>query len=566
MRLKDAMLLARQANAGAAPPVKVHFASGFTAMHATTFTLAYLAQRFPGKAFSVSHGPYGDLPGSLSAARGADVALLTVEYADLDPRLGLRRLSGWSRGAIEDTVAVVRERLGFLAGIIASFECPRIAIMPATLRLPPMFSVGAWQASPIELLLRQAMSDFLVRVSAASNVVVCDVDDLASTGVRRDPAMEFVADFPFSVEHASAVVDALVKTAFPPAPLKGLITDLDDTLWRGLVGEVGPENVHWSLDHNSHLHVVYQQFLNSLAEQGALLAIASKNEASVVAKALERKDLQVSPKSIFPIEAHWGPKSQSVERILKTWNIFEDSVAFVDDNPLELAEVAARFPKIQTYLFPKTSDAQTFALIRELRGKFHKESVSAEDAIRLDSIRNAEKMEDEARQSSSPESFLQGLDAAIELDFDDRAGSKRAFELVNKTNQFNLNGRRVDESEWKRRQSETGSFICVASYTDKFGPLGKIGVMFGYAEDDTCRIDGWVLSCRAFSRRVEHAMLKTVITKFNAKSVVFDFKETEKNKPTSEFLTSVDIGAEPQVGSGTLLDRMPQIYSTVSIV
>src|SRR5437899_13061782 len=112
-------------------------------------------------------------------------------------------------------------------------------------------------------------------------------------------------------------------------PKKGLITDLDDTLWKGLLGEVCPEEVSWDLDHRSHMHGLYQQLLQALSAAGVLIGVASKNDSSLVEKAFQREDLILSRDAIFPMEAHWGPKSESVARILKTWNVAADAVVFI---------------------------------------------------------------------------------------------------------------------------------------------------------------------------------------------------------------------------------------------
>src|SRR5262249_17436886 len=142
------------------------------------------------------------------------------------------------------------------------------------------------------------------------------LDRLSSPGDRLDVSSELVSGFPYRLPHASAVAERLARVIRSPVPKKGLITDLDNTLLRGILGDDGPRDISWDLDHGSHIHGLYQQFLNSLAGAGILIAVASKNDPALVEEAFRRSDLILQRDRVFPLEVHWGAKSGSVERIL----------------------------------------------------------------------------------------------------------------------------------------------------------------------------------------------------------------------------------------------------------
>ena len=239
------------------------------------------------------------------------------------------------------------------------------------------------------------------------------------------------------------------KTLVPPAPKKGVISDLDDTLWKGIVGDEGPENVHWDLHGDAQMHGLYQKLLGSLSENGTLVGVASKNDPAVVAKTFERSDMILRPEQVFPIEASWNAKSGAVKRILETWNIAADSVIFVDDSPMELAEVAAQHPGIECVLFPKEDPVAALQMLRRLRDLCGKDKVSSDDLLRLASIRQGAAFRQQAEGGSAPESFLEQAQAVVTFDFS-AAAEPRTLELVNKTNQFNLNGRRWAEADWHK--------------------------------------------------------------------------------------------------------------------
>src|SRR5262249_37466630 len=153
------------------------------------------------------------------------------------------------------------------------------------------------------------------------------------------------------------------------------------------------------------------------ADQGVLIGAASKNDRAVVDEALARPDLIIDSASIFPIEAHWQAKSESVSRILKAWNIGAESVVFVDDSPMELAEVKGAHPAMECLLFRGDDARDAYALLGQLRDLFAKEVISAEDALRSSSIRSAGAQAEAASPGGSQDPFLEQVAAAIELDF-----------------------------------------------------------------------------------------------------------------------------------------------------
>ncbi|HWH57906.1 MAG TPA: hypothetical protein VN682_09760 [Terriglobales bacterium] len=183
-----------------------------------------------------------------------------------------------------------------------------------------------------------------------------------------------------------------------------------------------------------------------------------------------------------------------------------------------------------------------------LRDLFGRSAVHNEDTIRAESIRRSHALADEFEAAkSTSEDFLQQVQAEIGLNFDKSPLDPRALELVNKTNQFNLNGKRFTEARWQNYFRDDSSFLLVASYTDKFGPLGKIAVIAGHHHAKTLDIEAWVMSCRAFSRRIEYQCLEELFTKFDVDEIRLDFAMTDRNGPVREFLQNV-LGKPPEPG------------------
>jgi FkbH-like protein len=339
---------------------------------------------------------------------------------------------------------------------------------------------------------------------------------------------------------------------------------LDDTLWAGILGENGVNGISWHLDQQAHIHGLYQQFLASLASAGILTAVASKNDPVLVEEAFEREDLLIGKQSLYPLDVHWGPKSESIRRILETWNVAADSVVFIDDSPMELAEVKSAFSEIECLLFPKDDYQAFWQLLKHLRDVFGKTFVSAEDSLRLDSIRSASALNQSSNgDGTSLDSFLQDAQASVVFTFNREKDDHRAFELINKTNQFNLNGKRLTEATWAAYLDDPKTFLMTVTYQDKYGALGKIAVLLGRMDGRAASIDYWVMSCRAFSRRIEQQSLNWLFENFQLQEISFDYRQTDRNKPTSDFLAS--LASNPQSGdvrvsSATFFEKCPPLF------
>jgi FkbH-like protein len=145
------------------------------------------------------------------------------------------------------------------------------------------------------------------------------------------------------------------------------------------------------------------------------------------------------------------------------------------------------------------------------------------------------------------DNFLRNAEATVSICFNADARDSRALELINKTNQFNLNGRRMSDVEWESFLRNPEAFLLTASYEDKYGPLGKIAVVMGKMGAPRPHVTAWVMSCRAFSRRIEHQCLKYLFKKLNADEIVFEYQATARNGPLQEFLKELS-GETPVPG------------------
>ena len=531
------------------PRFRLALACGFVALHLKTFLAAHTTLLRPNAAIEVSEGLYGDLAGNLERLEGKkpDAVVAVVEWADLDARLGARSAGGWTADSLPDIARTAKLQLQRIAAALDGLRgCTRVLAGP-TLPFPPVDYSRPSRLSPLAAEIELELAGQR-RQLAASGVIVIPpqaVDRVSPPSGRSDVRSEMAVGFPYGLGHAELLAGIIAKEVSPPARKKGLITDLDDTLWNGILGEVGVEGISWTLDRQSQPNGLYQQFLGSLAAAGVLIAVATKNDPDLVGQALGRPDLLIAARALFPVEAHWGPKSTSVRRILQAWNIGPDAVVFVDDSAMELAEVKAAHPEIECVAFPRDDPARLWQLLFELRSLFGTAELTAEDSLRVASLKSGAAFEEAKGEAADMDAFLREAQSELSIS-KRRGGGARAFELLNKTNQFNLNGVRVSESEWADMAARE-HFVVEISYSDRYGQFGNIAVLVGRANGDTVTVTHWVMSCRVFSRRIEHCCLRYLFEEFKAVEVVLRFQSTARNSPFREFVAGI-MNSNPEDG------------------
>ncbi|MEO5925019.1 MAG: HAD-IIIC family phosphatase [Bryobacteraceae bacterium] len=568
MKLIEALNILKGLPSDAPKQRRVLLACGFTPLHLETYLGAYLALQDPEAGIRITTGLYGDLAGTLQSLDPSTVdhVVALIEWSDLDPRLGIRNLGGWHPRNLADIVESVENACAGLERTLLKVSgVVPVAVSMPTLALPPLFATSTCQAGAVEMRVRAAVVMLAANLSQKGVRIVNPqrLEEESPLANRSNMKGELATGFPFSLPHASTLAALLAALMSDAAPKKGIITDLDDTLWAGILGDDGVQGISWHLEHHSHIHGLYQQFLASLAGAGVLLGVASKNTASVVDQAFERGDLLLTKDSIFPVEANWGPKSASVGRILAAWNVAADSVVFIDDSPLEVAEVQAAFPDMECSVFPKNDPQAVLDLMKSLRAQFGKPTLTDDDELRLRSIRAASEWREAAHsEAENTDEFLKNAQATIQFDCSRNAADARAFELVNKTNQFNLNGRRYSESEWRGFLGDPAAFLLTASYKDKFGALGKVAVLLGTVRTQTIHVSSWVMSCRAFSRRVEYQCLKHLFETFDGADIVFDYQSTARNQPLQELMTKL-VGSESRLSAARFHSLAPDLYHQV---
>jgi FkbH-like protein len=228
--------------------------------------------------------------------------------------------------------------------------------------------------------------------------------------------------------------------------------------------------------------------------------------------------------------ANWQPKQDNLRDIAATLNLGLDSMVFLDDSPVERGLVRRLLPEVEVLELPSDPALYVESLDRSLC--FETASLTEEDRRRTASYKeNISRLEFQS-ENTSIDDFLANLQMRVVLRPLDEANLPRIVQLINKTNQFNLTTRRLTAPEVNSLITKAGCYTQYMRLSDRFGDNGISGVLIACDEDDSLRIDNWLISCRVLGRRVEDAMLSAVLRYARSRSLVYvvgEYVPTEKN-------------------------------------
>ncbi|MFI7318641.1 HAD-IIIC family phosphatase [Streptomyces venezuelae] len=314
-----------------------------------------------------------------------------------------------------------------------------------------------------------------------------------------DAHTDAMAHLPFQDEFQALVALRLadvLQQVCRRAP-KVIVVDGDETLWSGVAGEVGPENVDFT-----GARALLAARLLQWREAGVLLAMVSNNDEETVHRILDRPDSPLHREHFAAISAAWEPKWTRIVRIADELRLGLDSFLFLDDNPVEIAGVRAQLPEVLCLTCPSADELTDF--LGRLWPMVPR-AATAEDSARADFYRQ-EQVRDEARAQLGFAEFLANLRLELDIEPVNEETAERTVQLSRRTNQFNLRPRPLDDAELARlRQSGE---VWTATARDRFGAYGQIGVLAVTVDGDALEVVAWMMSCRVLGRGVEDRLLQ----------------------------------------------------------
>jgi len=312
-------------------------------------------------------------------------------------------------------------------------------------------------------------------------------------------------------------VAAMVKSVYGKSK-KCLVLDLDNTLWGGIIGEDGVENLILGKDHPvGEAFLDFQRYVKGLQRRGVILAACSKNDAENAKEGFSHPDSVLKLEDFSAFKANWDPKPENIRAIATELNIGLDSIVFVDDNPAERDFVAEQLPEVAV---PNVgADVSAYAEVLEHERYFEVDKVVQDDLSRSAYYSsNAERSAGQAKFSNYGE-FLESLEMTAEIAPFLPVYLERITQLINKTNQFNLTTRRYTSAEVVAIAGDPGFITLYGRLADKFGDNGLVSVLIGQILNETVQIDLWLMSCRVLKREMEFAMFDVLVEQCQARAI-----------------------------------------------
>lgn len=527
------------------PPIRIAVAASFTAepvQSAFEFWAHHL-----GVHPEVRFAPYNQLlqtlhdPNSQFARNQAGLNLLLLRLEDL------------AQGRWRDPQALSQIEENFqallkaLAGAQSRFQVPTFVVMcPES----PEFMESPER---VELLHRSTAAAGSALRSIASLHLLLPEDIF-----RQYPVTDFYSEegerlgkIPFTDLYFSALATSVMRVwdALTRSPFKAIAVDCDNTLWEGICGEDGPENVTAGPG-RIRLH----EFLLAQREAGMLLCIASKNnEADVLETFSQHPEWPLRPHHFAACRINWEPKPVGLAALAAELNIGIDSFLFLDDNPKECAEMNESLPDVTALALPVKDDA--IAPWLDQVWAFDHPVVTEEDRKRSAYYEQNRAYSQAAQSAHSLEEFMENLGLTLNLAPVSDANRARVAQLTQRTNQFNTTTIRRTEAEIEALDKNPRWQVTTASVADRFGEYGLTGVLIAEQRPTELYIDSMLLSCRVLGRGVEHKLLRCAARNaqdLDLEYVTLAFQQTQRNRPAEEFLDSIAGAAKQEIGGQTL--------------
>ncbi|MBF1100213.1 HAD family hydrolase [Solobacterium sp.] len=391
--------------------------------------------------------------------------------------------------------------------------------------------------------------NFLSRINMAFNkyaqehtdFFLCDINYIsADYGLK-----EWSDSFYWHMYKCALNVNAIPLLAFNVANImksifgknkKGFVLDLDNTLWGGVIGDEGVDNIKIGPETaEGQVYLEFQSYIKAHKQMGIVLSIDSKNDEKNALLGLNHPDSILKPEDFIEIRANWESKDRNFLEIANDLNLLPDSLVFVDDNPAERHIVSGQIRGVST---PQIGDPHQYIVNIDRNGFFEMTYLSEDDLKRNHMYQENIKRAKAQLTFSDYGEYLDSLEMkAVIKPFEDIYISRIA-QLTNKSNQFNLTTKRYTQGELETITNDTHYLTLYGKLEDKFGDNGVVALCIGHLVGKMCYIDLFLMSCRVLKRDMEYAMMDELIRRCKSKGISElrgYYYPTSKNKMVKEF-------------------------------
>lgn len=412
---------------------------------------------------------------------------------------------------------------------------------------------------------------FYEYAQAHEDFYICDINYLsASYGLDKwsDPYYFHMYKYAVAVPaipYLSFNVANIIKSIYGKNK-KAFNLDLDNTLWGGIIGDDGADNIEIGQETAiAQAYSEFQEYLKLHKQLGVLLTVNSKNNEETALEGLRRPDSVLHPEDFVDIRANWEPKSANLTATAEGMALLPESFVFVDDNPAERAIIREQVPGAAV---PEIEGVEHCIQTLDRAGFFETTVFSGDDLKRTEMYReNAQRSRLQA-SFGNYEDYLKSLEMKGEIQGFIPAYMSRIAQLTNKSNQFNLTTKRYSQSDIEAAAEDAGRITLYGKLQDKFGDNGVVSILIGKIsgeKGDELHMELWLMSCRVLKRDMEYAMMDQLVEKCRASGirVIYGYYyPTAKNAMVRNFyeLQGFAKVAEDEEGNTTWKFEIPEVY------
>jgi len=374
-----------------------------------------------------------------------------------------------------------------------------------------------------------------------SRVAVVDLaGELADAPFRaRDERLHRFADLPYTDGALLLLARQVARVAQARLGLsrKVLALDLDNTLWGGVVGEVGVPGVQLGGLYPGNCYLDLQRTALRLRQQGVVLVLASKNDAALVDDALtSHPEVLLRPDTFSVRAVNWSAKADNLRHAADRLNLGSQAFVFVDDSPFERGHVASELPDVAVV----AADGDPAYLVRSLLegGWFDVPELTDTDLSRPQLYRSRALRTDFSADFASSDAYLHALRTRVLARPVTPFEVARVAQLAARTNQFNLTGIRFEDGATAAMSTDPNHLVASFAVADRFGDEGIVGAAWIECRGRVWWVLNLVLSCRAFGRGVEFAMAEWIVRRAReagASAVAGRYLPTARNAVAATF-------------------------------